>query len=258
MKERVYATWSGGIDSTAVVASLLCRGWDVYTTAIDIADALGHLAMSKRERDARLQMLPVLEGIAENHGAEFSHKEDADADWIMAFSDPARPGEIPRRNKRILDYMMAQYVLPDPSGARNLAMGEYVGADTWVVRDHVDEMDADHRSLSAYLLHEYSIDYRLISLQDFGESRFKQQRLRIGIDAGGQYLMAMTTNCLRDGLEHCGSCYKCVERFVAWSLLGEHDTQSYMVDPRKSPTYDTYVAQMTGDVFVAIEYQETE
>jgi len=238
---KVIATWSGGIDSTGVIVQLVKAGWDVMAFTLPIYERLAP-EMHRREALARAALQPHIEAAASAFGGRFRSVGIRNCEWIWNFS---RDGiEIPRRNKHIMDYLLAQY----GGDTKNIAMGEYVGADSWVVQDHVGAQDADHRHLSAYLLHEYGLDYRLISLQDFGPSRYKHERLATLIDGLGSVSQAaLTTNCLKNVLQHCGRCYKCVERFAAFGMLGLSDPTKYTSTPEDSPAYVIYVQQMKGN-----------
>lgn len=236
----VVASWSGGVDSTGVLAHLLWRGYDVRSVTLLIYGA----GFGRREQAARHALRPALEALAARSGARWTH-ETHEADFLWAFGDGV---EIPRRNKRILDYLC---VLAERHGTRNVAMGEYTGADTWLVQDHVAGADADHRALASYLYAEYGLAWRLFSLQDFGESRYKADRLRIGYDALGPAI-ALTANCLvddpaADAGQHCGACYKCVERAAAFDAVPLYDPTPYATPPRDAPSYADYRRQMRGE-----------
>lgn len=237
--KKVVAAWSGGIDSTAVVAQLLRRGYDVHAVSSDLyAKSKPHY--HRREQEARRKLLGPLLAVAEQTGASLLLSV-LPSEALWAFSSDGI--EIATRNKRWIDLLMAREVIP--KGQMNIALGEYVGIDTWVVRDHVPGFDCDHRALSAYILHEYGIRYRLISLQDFGESRYKSDRLRIGREALGDS-MGLTTNCMRDTDYDCGSCYKCIERHAAFVTMGIPDPTQYLSNPEQHPEYDDYLLQMSG------------
>lgn len=229
---RVVASWSGGIDSTAVVANLIKRGYDVTTVNLNFMPT----RFTEREERARDAIYPHLRSIGGSRIETYEH----DGHWLWEFSPDGK--EIPRRNKHIMDYIITNHMIPD--SITNIAMGEYTGADTWVNKSHVPANDCDHRALSAYLYMEYGMQYRLISLQDFGESRYKADRLKLGIDAIGLEAMRLTTNCLRDSITHCGECYKCQERRAAFTTLGIDDTTQYDTDPSKQPMYQAYLEQM--------------
>jgi len=238
IRQHVVASWSGGIDSTGVVAWLLKSGYFVHLVTLKIYGG----PFGTREKEARTLLYPILRSVAAfGHGKIISHDEQ-EADWLWAFSPDGR--EIPRRNKHILDHLVTKHCMPDD--ITNVAMGEYIGADTWVVKDHVAAADADHRSLAAYLYYEYGIDYRFMSLADFGESRFKSDRLRLLIAAVGEGAAHLTTNCLYNGEQHCGRCYKCIERAAAFDAIAVTDQTHYATDPRASLAYSVYTNQMKG------------
>jgi hypothetical protein len=241
MDKRVVATWSGGIDSTGVIANLLSHDWQVL--AVSLA-GFNRETMDSRERAAREALRPHLEALGE---IEFRETSGA---WLSAFA--VEPDVIPTRNKRMLDHLIAHWA--SPRGISNLGMGEYIGCDSWVVRDHVGAADCDARSLTAYLYEQYGMDWRLFTLADFGESRFKSDRVGIGFEAIGQAI-TLTTNCLHDVPVHCGRCYKCYERAAAFDETGIVDDSEYAEDPRASDHYHLYRRQMAGER-VSVAYDE--
>lgn len=250
---EIWATWSGGIDSTGVVANLLASGRSVRALNIRMYDG-PFPQMAARESDARDALTGSMQALAETSGGSFECSS-VDGSFLWAFSPDGK--EIPRRNKHIVDHLMAAHVLRSP-GAYQVAMGEYIGTDTWLVQDHVAGVDADSRSLAAYLFYEWGEQYRLWTLADFGESRFKVDRLRIGWQVIGD-AMNETTNCLNDTPIHCGECYKCIERSVAFDLLAEEnqsviDRTEYRTNPRAQPHYETYVKQQRGEALDPVEH----
>ncbi len=238
MKDKnIVVAWSGGIDSTALIAQLLTKGWAVKALVFDVYRALPlFAAREERARTALLNyLMPIETGLLEVHQVK--------SDWIWAFSPDGI--EIPRRNRLMIDHMIEAHCRPDE--IPNIGLGEYIGADTWVVQDHVGAADADARALCAYIYREYGLRERLWTLADFGEARYKHQRLSLGIEVLGDEVMALTTNCLKDTEIHCGKCYKCLERNVAFCKLTGHDVTKYEVDPTHHPKWSTYLQQMHGD-----------
>lgn len=239
--------WSGGIDSTALIAQLLKRGHSVVALVLGVYEKR-FPKMWRREREAQEILVPVLRDCIQQ-GADFSVRV-LPADWIWAFSTDGI--EIPRRNKHIIDHIITQYLIPEKKSA--LGLGEYIGGDTWLVRDHVGAADADTRSLTAYIFQEYGLDYRLYTLNDFGEARYKHDRVRIGMEAIGD-AMLLTTNCLYDFDVHCGKCYKCFERHAAFMLNHLEDSTTYLTHPSEErEKINLYLAQMRG-TDLSIKYE---
>jgi len=238
----VVASWSGGIDSTGVVASLLLNGYRVRLVTLNIYGG----DFAKRERAARENLMPVLKDCATEGDGEIIAHDEYEASWIWAFSPDGT--EIPRRNKHIIDHIITAHCMP--RGIKNIGMGEYIGADSWLVRDHVGGSDADARSLAAYIVAEYGLEYRLLTLADFGESRYKVDRLGLLVEAIGPHGAGLTSNCLYDYDQHCGRCYKCIERSVSFKMLGLKDPTEYIIDPTKSETWVMYQQQMMGENIV--------
>lgn len=241
----IIASWSGGIDSTGVVAQLLSRAEPTHLVCVTLTIYGG--LFGARERAARTQLRPLLEALAAKHGHRVEFEEEP-ADFLWAFSHDGV--EIPTRNKRILDRLVT---IAEMADARDIAMGEYIGADSWVVRDHVAGHDADARALGAYLYAEYGLSWRLWTLADFGESRFKADRLQIGMRAIGQG-MGLTSNCLVDSERHCGRCYKCVERAAAFMLAGVPDPTDYAAAPNAHPMFGAYLAQQARECFEPLPF----
>ena len=238
----IIATWSGGIDSTAVLGNLLQQGRDVHAVSLGIYE-YQQPKMWQRERTARELLMPTMEQIAENKNCSFTYSEHP-AEWIWAFSPDGV--EIPNRNRHIIDHLITQHCMP--SGCKDIAMGEYIGADSWVVQDHVDAMDADTRSLSSYLLLQWGLAYRLWTLADFGTSRFKHHRMSQLIEAIGEDAAQLTTNCLHNTDRHCGECYKCVERFVAFGMCMVEDKTEYETLPQNDSKVSEYLKQMAEQI----------
>jgi 7-cyano-7-deazaguanine synthase in queuosine biosynthesis len=243
--KRVVLSWSGGIDSTAVAACLLARGYDVTAVSNSLYDDRTPF-YARREAKARRALYEELLPIAKRSGGSIRCDHlDARFLWNFSIRDTMA---IPQRNKRFIDLLMARYLIP--RNIMNLAMGEYIGVDTWVVSDHVPPTDCDDRALSAYLFMEYGLGYRFISLADFGESRFKSDRLKLG----SQHIdMSLTTNCMANMEVDCGECYKCIERSAAFRFSDIDDSTRYASDPRKHIAFEIYLRQMRGER-VALPY----
>lgn len=241
-QEQVVVSWSGGIDSTALAAALINRGYRVKLVSLNLYDeAMPRFAL--REAEARAALGPFLSALAVKSKAAppVYVQDDEAAPVINAFRSP--DGEIPLRNHRIIDYLVARHCIP--AGTKSLGLGEYIGADSWVVQDHVDARDADARALTSYVLHEYGLSWRLFTMADFRhETRFKVDRVQMLVEELGLRGAQRTTNCLADSSAHCGRCYKCTERAVAFAAGGHVDTTEYDEDPRRSGRWAAYLKQM--------------
>jgi len=246
-RRTVVVAWSGGIDSTALVGCLLKAGHAVVAVAMPMYRGFA-MRMERRESRARED---VSNGLLEKWKTEASWSKtlplllDLDDDWHAVVGGFATPdGEIPTRNRRLIDRLVAKHLPAHDS--MDLGLGEYVGCDTWLVRDHVGAVDCDARSLTAYLFNQYGMGYRLWTLADFGESRYKADRLLLGIRSLGLDVMTSTTNCLNDVEVHCGDCYKCEERRAAFDVLGIGDPTEYAREP-DAVRVAQYRRQMRGD-----------
>ena len=246
----VHVTWSGGIDSTAVIGQLLLNGYAVQPVTL----VFGRPGYRDREAVARGRLTAWFEN---RYPETFFAPIMRSGHFLDSFEEGGLEGAgIPRRNKHILDFMMTNYVMP--SDGYYLAMGEYIGADTWLVKDHVGAHDADSRYLASYMLLEYGLGYRFMALNDFGESRYKSDRVQLLVDAVGEEAALWTSNCMFGTKEaHCGKCYKCVERHVAFELvLGpEVPCAVFENDPVMHPAYEAYRQQMAGSL-VDMKWEE--
>jgi 7-cyano-7-deazaguanine synthase in queuosine biosynthesis len=228
-KKQIVCTWSGGIDSTALIANLLNNGYEVFAYRLKIYQD----KFEKRELNAIEKLLPIFKKLGK------IHFKILDGSFLWNFSPDKI--EIPRRNKLIIDNMVE--TICKPNKIYNLGLGEYIGADTWVVKDHVSGADADARSLTAYIYNEYGLAIRLFTLADFGESRFKDDRIRLGTNIIKED-MFLTTNCLNNNLKHCGNCYKCIERHVGFLNILGNDKTKYLNNPEQNEKYNKYKEQM--------------
>jgi hypothetical protein len=228
-KKEVVCTWSGGVDSTALIALLLRDGYKVNALTLNFYER----DFVSREARSRKNLLEDLSKLGDISVIE------KDGSFLWSFSPDGV--EIPRRNRLIIDHLIETEC--KPRGLYYLGVGEYIGADTWVVRDHVGSADADARALTSYIYQEYGLDFRLLTLADFGESRYKSDRVALGASVIGD-LMFKTTNCLNNVPEHCGECYKCVERHVSFTKVFGRDETVYLSPPRNSERYRLYLEQM--------------
>jgi len=232
--KKAIVSWSGGIDSTALLGHLLKAGYDVTTFYLEFYG----LSFTTRELNAREFFKSQLGcGLARfDSDGQWRGDEIRDGSFLWQFSPDGI--EIPMRNRLIIDYMVAQF-----GEYYVLGLGEYIGADSWVVQDHVPGNDADVRSLTGYLHYNYGLKHRLMTLADFGESRFKTDRVRLLRDELGQFSF-MTTNCMADNEVHCGICYKCIERHVAMYSVFGYDATEYEANPEHQPQFQQYKEQM--------------
>lgn len=221
----VYCSWSGGIDSTALIGQLLRHEFKVVAIPVEFYSRHGS-EMMLREAEARRAIAEQLFSQYDN----FLLQDTATLGCIAECFEMAN-GEIPRRNRHLIDWMLARYWKWFPEGRINIGLGEYIGADSWVVSDHVPAADADSRALTSYCYSEWGLGVRLWTLANFGESRYKKHRLAQGIESCGLDIMDLTTNCMRNGSLHCGECYKCIERHAAFMSCCGDDRTFYKKHP---------------------------
>lgn len=239
--KRIWATWSGGIDSTALVGKLLQAGYEVFPIAV----LMGPKIYRENEREARVLLTPYFR---EKYPDLWHDPIEVTMDWLRHFSSDGGH-EIPRRNKHIMDYVMMNHVIPNDF--YYLGMGSHLGADPAAV-DHLKTgNDTDSRHMMCYFLTEYGIHYQFVSLLDFGPSRYKTDRIRMMLDTLPHEAVAFSSyNCLAGKLTswHCGECYKCVERHAAFEIvLGpDRDLTMYIKSPKIVPYYEAYLGHFKG------------
>jgi len=229
MPRRIVVAWSGGIDSTALVRSLSLAGHDVEAVLFESStpqgrrevNAVQRLWVSFKEKGPNCRLkLTIRPG----------HVLNAEAN---TFSDAGR-------NRRIIK------MLREWSGSNDIGVGQYTGTDTWLVKDHVGAEDCDARALTAWAYGEWGDKFKLWTLDDIGESRYKADRLQLLLDVCTQDEVCLTTNCLRhDSDGHCGECYKCIERAASFRVLGYADSTVYKAVPDAS-LVNLYAARMRG------------
>lgn len=243
-----FVTWSGGIDSTLVIAQALANGYQVQPVSI----IFGGTLVRNREQLARTELEILFRG---HFPGLYRPTMLVDGNFLDAFEVAGvEQMNVPRRNRLILDYMMSNFVLP--SNAYYLGMGTYIGSDTGVV-DHVPAEDADTRFLQAYLLQEYGVEFRLLTCDTWGEARTKGDRVAQLVDILGPEGVLATSNCGANANVACGNCYNCAERSVAIEeVLGKgFDTTHYSKDPHDWPYYDLYVRQHAGEVVKKVSWE---
>ncbi len=249
-KKFVFVTWSGGIDSTAVIAQCLAHGYTVQPVTL----LFGGTLLQKREHQARMVLQ---DWFTANYPDLYRDCALVDGKWLNTYFEVGKVAQmsVPRRNRLILDYMMANFVLP--SDGYYLGMGTYIGSDTGVV-EHVPAHDADTRYLQAYLLQEYGYEYRLITCDTFGEARYKGDRVRQLVDVVGPKIALHTSNCGKNILVPCGNCYNCAERHVAFEeVLGRgFDSTVYQRSPSNWLWYNSYVKQHNGELVDKVTWAE--
>lgn len=237
--KRIWTTWSGGIDSTALVGKLLQAGYTVFPIAI----LMGSQTYQHNEEGARKTLSNYFKA---RYPRTWIDPVTVSGAFLKSFS-PDGGQEVPRRNKHIMDFVMMNYVIPND--LYYIGMGSHLGADTPAV-DHLHGNDTDSRHMNAYLLSEYGIGYQLMSCLDFGPSRYKTDRIEMMLDSVTAHYAFATYNCL-DGVEndmHCGQCYKCVERHAAFeSVLGDgQDKTRYVYNPKAMSFYEAYLGHFNG------------
>lgn len=236
----IWVTWSGGVDSTAVLGKLLEDGFVVYPIAI----RMGSAQFSYNELTPRILLSRYFK---EKYPALWNDPVEISGSFLTKFS-PDGGREIPRRNKHIMDYVMTNYVMANDG--YYIGMGSHLGAYPGAV-DHLDGTDADSRYMIAYLLAEYGIGYQLITMLDFGPSRYKTDRIEMMLETVPNNLAFVLYNCL-DALSpdmHCGRCYKCVERHAAFeTVLGAgYDKTNYVYNPKEMPYYFGFIEHFQGN-----------
>lgn len=231
--DHVVCSFSGGLDSTALVGLLLAQGFDVTAVALGV----GGKNQIAREGMARHKLQPKLCALAELNECriEFSYES---ADFLDAFG---AGGEVPTRNRRIIDALVAKY-----GAARYIGLGEYVGCEDWLVQDHVGAEDCDARALTAYCYMTYGLKFRLLTLADFGECRYKSDRLALAYSVLGDDVRHLTS-CLLDHVTPCHGCYKCAELGAAFEVCGLRDLCPLDLVRLPGPLVQKYMMQMTGE-----------
>lgn len=245
--KRIWVTWSGGIDSTAVLGKLLKAGYEVFPIAVEF----GSKFYSENEKLAREEIAKYFK---QSFPAKWNDVVTVSGSFFMPFSSDGK--EVMRRNKHIMDYVMMNHVIPDEF--YYIGMGSHLGADTPSVDHLKGGNDTDSRHMNAYLLAEYGIGFQLLTLLDFGPSRFKTDRIKMLLEVVPEELAFKTYNCLT-ALElgaHCGQCYKCVERRAACVMLGQRDFTEYVYNPEAMPFFVTYIERFNGDLTKTLSWED--
>lgn len=236
--KTVVVLFSGGLDSTALVGGLLNDGFDVlplYQIARDGLFMTRELSAVKKIHSMISKYFNGREGTG--HFYEPIVRDNMT--FINTFKES--PILVPNRNQLFVLYAVEQVM--KPLGISKLGMGEYSGAEKWVVTWHVPTADTEPSLLRNFL--QFILPgSEYFDLDRYGDASTKDLRLGIGIDQLGVDIMAETTCCLSNTLNECGRCYTCVERHTAWHMLGIKDPTFYDHDPEKSYLFKKYCDQM--------------
>lgn len=233
--KTVLVLWSGGLDSTGLVANLLKKGYDVLP--LHIASRHGPYFMREVNRMTRLHTILSTYGMAGTlHPPLFKD--------LVPVMEAYRTSKdlVPNRNELFVQYastVMKEY------GITQLGSGEYIGADKWVITYHVPTSDTEPVSFEKWLNYYVGPESRFWYLDDFGKAVYKNNRLAIGWEVIGEH-MNVTTCCLSDTYQDCGICYGCIQRVAAFDTLNLTDLTDYGRDPRISWLYPYYRKQMEG------------
>lgn len=224
--------WSGGIDSTALLGSLLHNKYAV----IPVYLATRHGGYLIRELAAVKEIWQLIKD-GDYNGEYLSPPWYFDLTGLMS-KYMTKPDLVPDRNRLLVEFVIENIM--NPLQITNLGAGEYTGSERWVVDYHVPAVDCEPRSFMEWV----GDSRRFICLDDTGlYATVKSNRLGIGIDILGAGIMGKTTCCLSDTMSDCGMCYGCVERSVAWDKLFTSDPTRYVANPRIHWLYESYCEQ---------------
>lgn len=233
--KRIWVTWSGGVDSTLLLEMLMKKGFEVFPITV----LFGPKNRQENERRARTV-------IANYFRARYPEKwNDAmvhSGDFVERMSLGALYSEdIPKRNKMIMDFVMSVYVIQNKG--YYLGMGLHLITDTRLADTPYPRFDDDPRHMSSYLLSEYGDRFQLVTLNDFdflARHRIDTFKLFVENVKSTQWFTPYCCISPDDPKNsHCGRCYKCVERYAAFSAILGHDHTHYEYDPRTSSMLTT-------------------
>lgn len=229
-RRRIVLIYSGGLDSTVLLYSLLAEGHEVYALSIDYGQRHKRELNSARticravgvtHQVADLSGLnPLLAGssltsksvaVPEGHYAEETMKQTI----------------VPNRNMILL------------SIAGGWALSQKCEAVAYAAHggDHAIYPDCRHEFTEAMDKALRLADWETLYLLNPFVTRTKADLVRLGSELGVPF--EQTWSCYKGGRAHCGRCGTCVERREAFYLAGVKDPTTYA---SSAPTVKQLVA----------------
>lgn len=216
---KVLAIYSGGLDSTVMVAKLVREGHVVHTLSFNYgqrhqtelrhaADLAGMgLCVPHRTCDVSA-IAPFLQGssqtdpsvpVPEGHYEEESMKATV----------------VPNRNMVMIALAAAAAI---SGGYHAIAYGAHAGDHAIYPDCRPDFVDAMRKAL---LLADWRHVQLLTPFLHYTKAQIVQEGDRLGVP------LSLTWSCYKGGKQHCGKCGTCVERREAFKLSGVRDYTRY-------------------------------
>ncbi len=218
---RTVVVYSGGLDSTVLLAHLLAEGREVHALTIHYGQRHAREIESARavcahygveHRVADLRALGAIFGsnsltntavdVAEGHYTEESMKTTV----------------VPNRNMILLAVAAARAIALK---ADTLAYAAHSGDHTIYPDCRPEFADAMDHAIGLADWHKVRLERPMVNWS-------KSDIVRRGAELGVPF--ALTWSCYKGGAKHCGRCGTCVERREAFRLAGIADPTEYADD----------------------------
>jgi 7-cyano-7-deazaguanine synthase len=223
---RTVAVFSGGLDSTVLLAELLAGGDEVFALSVDYGQR-HHVELEHAER------------IAAKLGVPWQVADLSRIAPLLANSS-LTSGAIAVPHGHYAEESMKQTVVPN----RNMIMLAVAGG--WAITLKADRVaygahTGDHTiypdcrpEFAGAMHHALGLaDWYPIGLYcpflEMTKAQIVERGARLGVDFG------QTWSCYEGGQLHCGKCGTCYERREAFRLAQTPDPTTYLASPEYAP-----------------------
>lgn len=218
---RTVVVYSGGLDSTVLLAHLLAEGREVHALSVNYGQRHARELESARAVcahygvDHRVADLRALAGIFGSNSLTNTAVDVAEGHYT---EETMKTTVVPNRNMILLAVAAARAIALK---ADTLAYAAH-GGDHAIYPDCRPEFaDAMDRAIALADWHKVRLERPMVLWS-------KAEIVRRGAALGVPF--ALTWSCYKGGEKHCGRCGTCIERREAFHLAGVPDSTDYADD----------------------------
>ena len=218
---RTVVVYSGGLDSTVLLAHLLAEGREVHALTVNYGQRHAREIESARAVCAHYGVehrVADLRALGEIFGSNSLTNTAVDVAEGHYTEETMKTTVVPNRNMILLAVAAARAIALK---ADTLAYAAH-GGDHAIYPDCRPEFaDAMDHAIGLADWHKVRLERPMVSWS-------KAEIVRRGAALGVPF--ALTWSCYKGGAKHCGRCGTCIERREAFRLAGVPDSTEYAPD----------------------------
>ena len=218
---RTVVVYSGGLDSTVLLAHLLAEGREVHALTVNYGQRHAREIESARAVCAHYGVehrVADLRALGEIFGSNSLTNTAVDVAEGHYTEETMKTTVVPNRNMILLAVAAARAIALK---ADTLAYAAH-GGDHAIYPDCRPEFaDAMDHAIGLADWHKVRLERPMVSWS-------KAEIVRRGAELGVPF--ALTWSCYKGGAKHCGRCGTCIERREAFRLAGVPDPTEYAPD----------------------------